>query len=171
MYVKLLTTVSRWEASVFLATHKSERSYGGRISALDTVLVICIVLQILVLTLMTRSLLTLYAPLAVLAHRNILLVRISTSLAGRLFTQSKLSLCFLVVIHSVPFPLVVVLLPVLAICLISFHYYSLLIISTSLKHLLSSCHTHIFFSNIVIGSLQNISRLGFLQLLLLHSHF
>ena len=171
MYVKLLATVSRWESSVFLATNKSVRSDGGRISALDTVLVICIVLQILVLTLMARSLLTLYAPLAVLAHRNILLIRISISLAGRLLTQSKLSLCFLIDIHSVPFFVLVVLFPVLAISLISFHYYSLLIISTSLKYLLSSCHTHIFFSNIVIGSLQNISRLGFLQLLLLHSHF
>ena len=135
-------------------------------AVLDTVLIVCIVLQILVLPLMILCILTLYAPLAMLAHWNILLIWISAPLAGRLLAKRQLSLCIHIRIQSVTVPLpliVIVLFPVLAISLVSFHYNPLLIIATSFKYLLSSGHAHVFFSDVVISSLQNISRLGFLQ--------
>ena len=87
LQMELLSAISRWQARVLLAAHKSLRP-ESRISVLASLLVVRIVLQILVLTLMGSSILALYAPLAMLAHRNILLIWISAPLAGGLLAES-----------------------------------------------------------------------------------
>lgn len=122
--------------------------------------VVGIVLQILLLTLSLCILiidLTLYTSLAMLAHRNILLIWISATLTGRLLAQSQLPLSLNIDVHSVPLPLILLLILVLAISFVSLHDDSLLIVTASLKYLLCSSHAHVFLSNVVVCSLQNIS--------------
>jgi hypothetical protein len=96
------------------------------------------------------------------------LIRISASLAGRLLPKRKLPLRFNIDIHRIPLPLRRIV-SIVTIRLVPFHYD--LVFPTTLKHLLCSGHAHIFFTDIVVGPLEDISGLCFLQLLLLHLHF